>query len=77
MGGVKIISVLNLSCLWTWRKAFETHFLNSTFETLHVCYRCAEKEYAPFQTGKISFDKIIVLPNLSPDNQCPRNKFAA
>ena len=56
-------------------KLFLTHFLNSPFETLHVCYRCAEKEYVPFQTGNITFDKITGLSNLIPDNQCPRNRF--
>ena len=58
-------------------KLFITYFLNSPFETLHVCYKCAEKEYVPFQTGKIIFDKITVLSNLSPANQSPRNRFAS
>ena len=27
-------------------------FLKSQFETLHICYRCSEKEHVPFQIGK-------------------------
>ena len=52
-------------------------FLKSQFETLHICYRCSEKEHVPFQIGKNTFDKITVLSNVGPANQCPRNRFAA
>ena len=40
--------------------------LNSQFETLHICYRCAVKEHVTFQIGKIINDKIAVLSNWAP-----------